>query len=272
VLNDVVAQFAHHVAGMDVRTPRGSQSTFNYVIQPYGGGSDHMMFIDRKIPAMMFSHSPDYTHHTSEDTPDKVDPVELERAELIGSGAALTLANLQADRASRLTALVGARAIEAIVLAYGRDLTASSFAFETERQVMAIRSVRHFNDSDAVNAEVKRQVELVESAAAALSSHLSEANTSLDDKRVPVRLTRGPLAFDLPESSIASHRAEWYTNTGEGRALSNAVRFETVNFVDGQRAAEEIAQRVVTEFPAVSAPAVARLIEDMVKAGVLSWR
>ena len=42
-----------------------------------------MMFIDRKIPGVMFSHDPDYEHHTSEDNFDKVDPVEPERCEII---------------------------------------------------------------------------------------------------------------------------------------------------------------------------------------------
>ncbi|HET7038523.1 MAG TPA: DUF4910 domain-containing protein, partial [Gemmatimonadales bacterium] len=95
-LNDVVANMAEMVDAMEIGTPRGSRSRFNYRVTPYSGGSDHMMFIDRKIPATMFTHSPDYTHHTSEDTPDKVDPVQLERCELIATGAAWFLANLGA--------------------------------------------------------------------------------------------------------------------------------------------------------------------------------
>ena len=72
VLNDVIANMAQMVDGMNIRTPRGSKSAMNYRVTLYSGGSDHMMFIDREIPAIMFSHDPDYTHHTSEDTPDRL--------------------------------------------------------------------------------------------------------------------------------------------------------------------------------------------------------
>ncbi|MFQ5570669.1 MAG: DUF4910 domain-containing protein, partial [Rhodothermales bacterium] len=109
-LNDVIANMAEMVDGMNIRTPRGSLSAFNYRVTPYSGGSDHMMFIDRKIPGVMFSHAPDYTHHTSEDTPDKVDPVELERSELIATGAALYLANLTEAQALDLVHLAAANA------------------------------------------------------------------------------------------------------------------------------------------------------------------
>ena len=94
VVNDVVAHMAEMVDGMDIRTSRGSLSAFNYRVTPYSGGSDHMMFIDLDIPGVMFSHSPDYTHHTSENTPDKVDPVELERCEIIATAAMFYLSNL----------------------------------------------------------------------------------------------------------------------------------------------------------------------------------
>ena len=109
VVNDVVAHMAEMVDGMDIRTPRGSLSAFNYRVTPYSGGSDHMMFIDLDIPGVMFSHSPDYTHHTSEDTPDKVDPVELERCEIIATAVMLYLSNLEPEEAVQLAALSAAK-------------------------------------------------------------------------------------------------------------------------------------------------------------------
>ena len=109
-LNDVAGNMAQMVDRMNVRTPRGSLSRFNFAVTPYSGGSDHMMFIDRKIPGMMFGHSPDYTHHTSEDTPDKVDPVELERSEIIATATMLYLSDLTEEEAVDLVYLVGANA------------------------------------------------------------------------------------------------------------------------------------------------------------------
>ncbi|MFQ5750110.1 MAG: M28 family peptidase, partial [Planctomycetota bacterium] len=126
-LNEVVENMARMVDGMTVRTPRGSRSTFNWRVIPYSGGSDHMMFLDRRIPAMMFGHEPDYTHHTSEDTPDKVDPVELERAEIIAASALWYLANLAEEQALDLLPLVeasGAGRIQAAFRLWRRRLAA----------------------------------------------------------------------------------------------------------------------------------------------------
>ena len=108
-LNDVVENMAQMTARLNVRSPRGSLSMMNFQLTPYGGGSDHMMFIDRDIQGMMIGHS-DYTHHTSEDTPDKVDPVELERSEIVATTALLYLSDLAEAEAVDLAYLVGAKA------------------------------------------------------------------------------------------------------------------------------------------------------------------
>ncbi|HEX9659002.1 MAG TPA: DUF4910 domain-containing protein [Rhodothermales bacterium] len=271
-LNDVVENMAETVASLNVRTPRGSLSAFNYVLEPYGGGSDHMMFIDRKIPGMMFSHSPDYTHHTSEDTPDKVDPVELERSAIIGAGAALYLADLDSEEAIALVRVVGAGALVDVAQAYGGRVNAREFSYLAEYEMEVIRSVLHFNDAMEVAEEVQRFELLVESVAKPLSDRLVPGTSTDTDGRVPVRLTRGPLAFDLPESALPAERIIWYNQSKEGKSLINSVRFEAVNFVDGARSVGEIAERVVTEFPGVSPEAVERLVEDLVEVGVLAWK
>lgn len=271
-LNEVVEDMAEVVATMPIRTPRGSLSTFNYVIQPYSGGSDHMMFIDRKIPAMMFSHSPDYTHHTSEDTPDKVDPVELERSEIIGAGAAWYLANLTGEEGVALVRKVGARALRETVVAYSRGVSKPAFGYLVENQTKAVESVLTFSDADPVRAEVDRFTGLVASVAANLSDSLDAASETFMDDRIPARMTRGPLDFGLPESSLDQERAAWYSKSSEGRSLGNTVRFETVNFIDGERSIAEIAGRIRAEFGNIPTEAIARLIEDLVATGALEWR
>jgi aminopeptidase YwaD len=123
-LDAVIGDMARMVEALDVRTPRGSRGTFAWRQTPFSGGSDHMMFLDRGIPSVMFSHDPDYTHHTSEDTPDKVDPVELERCELIATGALWYLANLSEREALDLvwavSAETNARFDEAVSALRGR--------------------------------------------------------------------------------------------------------------------------------------------------------
>ena len=172
-VNDVVANMARMVDGMNVRTPRGSLSAFNWRVTPYSGGSDHMQFIDRKIPGVMIGHSPDYTHHTSDDTPDRVDPVELERAELVSTATVLYLASLSESEALDLVHLVGANALRRVAGTArrarlgiaadppaGADLpplqeAGNAVIHTSEREREAIASVLRFHDSSRLQEAVR---------------------------------------------------------------------------------------------------------------------
>ena len=46
---------------------------------PFEGGSDHAVFLERKVPAVLFWHFTDFAYHTSLDRLDHVDPEEMRR-------------------------------------------------------------------------------------------------------------------------------------------------------------------------------------------------
>jgi len=297
-LNDVVENMAQLVDGMDIRTPRGSLSVFNYRVTPYSGGSDHNMFIDRKIPGMMVNHSPDYTHHTSEDTPDKVDPVELERSEMIAAGTAWYLANLTAEQAIDVAHLVAANSAGRIGHALRtahRDITASDdagrawaeaqnrvdHALEWERA--ALRSVLTFNSSASVRAVIQQLDEQLASKKNFLTRSLAQAGnargvrgnrpptaTGARDTRVPVRLTRGPIPSGVPANRLPPERAAWYATPG--MPIRGSVAFEVVNFVDGRRTVSEIRDAVSAEFDPIPVDAVARYLDDLAAVGFIDWK
>lgn len=284
-LNDVVENMAQMVDRMTVRTPRGSLSEFNWGVTSYSGGSDHMMFIDRKVPGMMFGHSPDYTHHTSEDTPDKVDPVELERSEIIAAAAMLYLSDLTAAEAVDLAYLVSANAAQRLGdaarrarrLATGEDAGRWYEAQVTLEQAVAVErlaleSVLWFNDAESVRAAVQTLEQELDSHGGALVAQLrAEArdagvsvNTEVqDDARVPVRTTRGPLDFGLPESRLPVEAPRY--------RLSGDQRFELVNFIDGMRTVSGIRDALSAEYGPVPLDEVARYVEDLVRVGVVAW-
>jgi hypothetical protein len=296
-VNDVVADMARMVDGMNVRTPRGSQSAFNWRATPYSGGSDHMQFIDRKIPGVMIGHSPDYTHHTSDDTPDRVDPVELERAEILATAATLYLASLSEVEALDLVHLVGANSLQRVAESARRarrqitvDQPASAelsplqeagnvVIHASERERGAVESVLRFHDSPRVREVIRmwsvRLAELETSIAMGLALDARAAGLELPDlpgpgdQRVPVRLTRGPLDFGLPASGLEPEAAAWY---GEPDfPLGGNARFELVNFIDGRRTITEIRNALSAEFGPVHTGDVARYVEDLVEVGVVEW-
>jgi len=299
-LNDLVADVTAMVAQMNIRTLRGSLSALNYQVTPYIGGSDHMMFIDRKIPGIMLSHSPDYTHHTSEDTPDKVDPVELERSEIIAAGALWYLANLDPAQALEWVSWTGAKAADRLGLAAlqgHRQMTAGTkeqcalnwaeaqnilnLALNREKQVMA--SILHFNDTVDIKAAVKAMQEMLGTQYLSLATGLRTlaqacgVETSAAppvglrvDERIPLRLTRGPLNFGLPESKLPESERAWYRSPGF--PLHGDARFELINFIDGRHSVSEIRNALSAEFTPIKTEVIARYLEDLVKVGVVKWK
>ncbi|OGU25640.1 MAG: hypothetical protein A2X66_07570 [Ignavibacteria bacterium GWA2_54_16] len=298
VLNDVVENMAQMVDGMDIRTARGSQSQFNYRVTPYSGGSDHMMFIDRKIPGMMMGHGPDYTHHTSDDTPDKVDPVELQRSEVIASGTVYYLSNLDEAQAADLVRLCAANAakrtgdasrLAAQLVSNARESRLPEALQEALITVgesgrvglQALGSIVWYNNGketrDAVQVMQTKAAEdlkfvsnLLKRQAASRNAGKSVAEAGGEtDIRVPVRTTRGPLDFGLPESKLSHDDA---AKSSGRHQLNGDIRFEAVNFIDGKRTVSEIEKALIGEFGRQAFKGVDRFIEDLVKVGVVRWK
>lgn len=284
-VNDVVENMAEMIDGMDIRTPRGSMAEFNYRITPYSGGSDHMMFIDRKIPGVMFSHS-DYTHHTSDDTPDKVDPVELERCEMIAAGTMWYLANLTTDQAKDLAYLVDANASARMDHAARRAFQAASAGQNIHdartiiehalwQELDCVSSILDFNDAadiDTLLEKIESKLKSQYEALAGMESPSEEAPQppARTDARIPVRLTRGPLDLGLPPSRLDSAGLAWYRS--KEFTLDGDMRFELVNFIDGKRSVSDIRDALGAEFSPIALDVVAHYINDLVKASVVKWK
>ncbi len=298
VLIDVMENMAQMTDGLNIRTPRGSQSTFNYRIVPYSGGSDHMMFIDRKVPGVMMVHGPDYTHHTSDDTPDKVDPVELSRSEMIAAGSVVYLSNLATNEALDLVYLAGANAAQRVGQA-GRNAARLVLDAPTDRLPAFVReavieieentrvakeglsTVLWFNGGEETQRAIRKSNEQLNSyagtlleeakidAAVRLGKKSIPAFRPPADTRVPVRLTRGPLDFGLPESKLPK---EGSPAAAPRYQLNGDVRFEIPNFIDGKRTISDIERGLMGEFGSAAIEGFDKFIEDLVKVGVAKWK
>jgi aminopeptidase YwaD len=297
ILNDVMENMAQMTDRLNIASPGGSGSAFTYDMVPYGGGSDHMMLLDRKIPASMLSHS-DWTHHTSEDTPEKVDPLELKRCELIAAGAMWYLGNMSTQQASELVEL--SRATTGLRLGIlGQYMnqrldTAKIIQLPTEwcyvdgityytvkREIDAGLSIATFNDNDYARDRVAGLSPHIRHRFAYLYD-LSKVITQKDgyaadfpppldnpiDSTVPVRLATGPLDFRLPESRLPAARAQWYADRKE---LSELARYEIMNLIDGEKTVSEIHGWLLTEFPPMPLEVVRHYLDDLVKLGFVKW-
>ncbi len=85
-----------------------------------------------------------------------------------------------------------------------------------------------------------------------------------------MRLTRGPLDFDLPASKLPEADAAWYSSPEF--TLDGNARFELVNFIDGTRSVTQIRDAISAEYEPVSITVVARYLDDLARVGVVSWK
>lgn len=88
--------------------PYGTRDAFRYVVEPFYGSSDHQVYNDRGVPAVLFNHWPDMVYHTSHDRTDRMDATALKRACFIAAATGLVVA--------------GAREVEPLAMA-GEALT-----------------------------------------------------------------------------------------------------------------------------------------------------
>jgi hypothetical protein len=148
---------------------------------------------------------------------------------------------------------------------------------------VAVEDILHFNDAPDVRAAVAAQLDILDDQADGLLDGVAIAAGSVgavthrppallrpEDGRVPVRLTRGPLAGGLPASLLDSDRAAWYSSPVGGMIGSYA--FELVNFIDGERDITAIRDALSAEYGPVPTQAVARYVEDLVATGLAEWR
>ena len=101
--------------------PQGSRDQFYFNIEKHYGASDHSIFLNYGIPAVLFNNWPDIAYHTSEDRPSSADPTQLKRAAFIGLASLVVMANADASGALRIAELTtgnaAARAGEQLRLA-----------------------------------------------------------------------------------------------------------------------------------------------------------
>ncbi len=303
VLNDVVANFARAAERLDLRSLNGSDHPFAWRLQPYGGGSDHVVFGDGslRVPAVMLNRD-DIFHHTSLDSLDKVDPTELRRACFVALGSAWFLASAgdrEAVAAAALTArnglaraaadyydaaagMASAESGEALAAACRRTVRAVDIG--TRREIDSVRSAAALAQAPDTRREIDRAGAALQAAGTIFRAEALDAyrarrsvlNAPADplaatpaevrlDGIVPVRAADfvGPLDGSYLEEKLGA---------GAGRALDldGDVAFEALNFVDGARSVRAIVDALTVEFGPVSAAAVESYFDLLSRAGLLT--
>ena len=302
VVTDVTTRMAEYVDGLDGMNPFGL-GNFNYGVLPFDGGSDHMILNDGAIgiPTVRLGHWPDFARLTSEDTPDKVAPVELKRSELIAAGTLWYLANLSEKQSLELVNLLAAQAqsrmakdtqrasgwllntpVDRLDEMYNESKLVNIFSLEREQQ--ELRSVLDFGSFESTrrlvqtwNQTLDNQSQVIIRTFQALvrqrGGSLSFSQDRTSDEReaaswIPSRTTRGPLAEGLPQSRLTAGDQIWY-GTPEAQSLDEYL---LVNLIDGRRTILEIRNALSGATSPVAVSAVLRFVQDLAKTRLAELR
>jgi Peptidase family M28 len=240
LLDDVLQQTRE----ASIYAPTGTRNYWPAESISYAQGSDHDVFLGLGIPATMLGHDPDWTHHTSEDKIDKTDASEFRRVGALAVSAAWFLAT--ADSRSWKQLRTGAYAARVSELA--RRLAEDAATHKEEAPIK--RTIKN-------REELGEQADRLESMSAQTALASSRAPANPVPSEGPRRMTLLPLDSSVFENAspeekrwLAQQEARFASNS-EGLATKPnfaLIRFEAINFMDGQRSTQEIADLLSAEY------------------------
>jgi hypothetical protein len=237
MLTDVLAQTRE----ANLYAPTGTRNYWLPESIPYAQGSDHDVFLGLGIPATMFGHDPDWTHHSSEDKIDKTDASEFRRAGVFAAASGYWMA--AAGPAEWL------------------KLDEIDLPIRVSNLTQRIAAEKLAGSAPRV---VRRTAEELSGPLCALRGNLAASPRAMhicDDFRKetggPQKSTLLPLDASVwknasPEDAswLAEQEAR-FASDSEGLATKpnfGLISFEAINFMDGHRSTAEIAELLSAEY------------------------
>jgi len=243
LLSDLMAQTRE----ADLYAQTGTRTYWTPEAISYAQGSDHDVFLGLGIPATMFGHDPDWTHHTSEDKVDKTDASEFRRVGVFASAATCFLAASGNSASRPLQAAAHAARVKELAERLAVDTATHSGLAPLRRTTL---NTEQFGDeSDALESVTPQQ--------GTRYDRLRREWSKLNRVPGPHRLTILPLDASAFEN-VGADDKKWLAEQ-EARFASDSdglatkpnfalISFEAVNFMDGHRSTAEIADLLSAEY------------------------
>jgi aminopeptidase YwaD len=285
--NEQTERFANTgVADYPLIAPEGGKEPLRAEFAPFSMGSDHDVYQEGsfRIPAIYFNDWPDRYIHTNLDTAANIDPTKLKRAAFIGAATGYFLANVRVGDDGIIIEQSVASTIRrhAASLQRSRDLSDQDVSdlirAETRYMEEARSSISRFTGTFVEPFE-HRFGQGAPSLFPATRKFLPETRASGDGLLVFTRnpQPKGPLAvfgYDYFEdhakaAGIVTPKLLGYQGLwGAGEEYA----YETLNFVDGKRNAQQIRDAVSAEYGPVPADMIVEYLKALEKIGVVSQR
>lgn len=306
-LNDLVVDFTELADSLSLRSINGSRHPFAYRVESFSGGSDHLIFNDGalRVPSVMFGHG-DTFHHTSLDTPDKVDPSELRRVCFITLGSLYHMASAEREEALRIARLTVRNGLARLSADYYDELDRllmnsekaealhaswkqlrNRMAHSVKRESDSVLSAGVFSKEPALADSLEMMVYPIKKLAMTLRSEAEDLYRRMcgEMKTGPVNepaFTDAEKAMQMkvpvrsPDFVCPLQNAYLVDRLGEDAPgdirLRGYAPYEALNFMDGKRSVYEIERAVSAEFGPVDIEDVLAFFQLLEQAGLLTWK
>jgi hypothetical protein len=210
--------------------PTGTRNYWPAEVTGYAPGSDHDLFLAIGVPASMFGHDPDWTHHTSEDTPDKTDASEFRRVGVLATNAAYWITSADADQWQRLAPAVAAERLrsDAAILVSMKRIGNGRLAAEAQKRMNVDVSLTERGTLTPRGAFIYSEPEIAR-------------------PRSVKSLTIAPVDGQALRD-VGADDARWLEEQRQRYDDFDVILFETVNWMNGRRSSSEIADLLSMEF------------------------
>jgi len=255
--------------------PEGGKEPLLALDAPYSMGSDHDVYQDSsfKIPAIYLNDWPDRYIHTNFDTAANIDPTKLKRAAFIGAASGYYLATLRGKESAELSSVIGANQSVRMAAVMFRVMQLpdhekmgvlnARVAYERALPL----GLRLFLEDPILAPELSRDK----------TGTFPEAEPTGDGLLVFSRKPepKGPLAVfgsdffadhtkpvGIATPKLIDYEGLW----GAGEEYA----YETLNFADGKRNAQQIRDAVSAEYGPIPLELVIEYLKALEKVGVLA--
>lgn len=256
----------------------------NYVLRPFAGGSDHLIFNDNYfgVPGVMFGHDDPY-HHSSADSMDKVEVLECRSVGVIASVVAYALSSSNPSFLQEILPYVFSGIVEeATILEHKVNIAGDlSYAQQLRQRFLLsqlsinrLKSVLTIEDSDTLKNDVDHFIKLVENH----FTHLNQKHLHLDDtgetedqsnNTIIQRNFIGPLPFKRlmspSRSSANQKRLGPLTEKYWG-----GIILELLNLANGIRNIEDIYLLLKIPYPEVTFEDLQFVVRLFIEEGIFS--
>jgi aminopeptidase YwaD len=267
--------------------PEGGKEPLRAEFASYSMGSDHDVYQDSSfhIPAIYLNDWPDRYIHTNFDVAANIDPTKLKRAAFIGAASGYFLSNFTArddTKKATLTAMGEASYARRLVANFfrARDLSDQELSdmvrAEFSYKLLSGMSVFGFNGEGRVGSGPPP--DLAFHALAGPRRKFLPENSSTGEGLLVIARNPEPkgvlavfgydyfeahaTAAGLPTPKLLSYQGQW----GAGEEYA----YETLNFADGKRNAQQIRDAVSAEYGPVPLELVVEYLTALEKIGVVS--